>query len=316
MRFRDEFERPERDPYMASDPYVAPVADPWTSFQRKKGTLPVVPPDVTYGQPDAPIEAPWSQPAPPPWMAPPDVGVPPGGGGYVPPAGGYTGGDFGGGGGGGFGSFVLPPYTGPTSPQFNLPGAPVFDPGVDFTPPPGFEAPEFNPSQFRAPGTEEAMNEPGYQFRVGQGLDALQRSAAAKGVLRTGGTLKDIVGYGQNFAAQEYDKVFNRALQGYDAQYGAERDAYQARYAGDLAEYESRYKTAADKHRAEYEAAKDRFAPEFAQYGIMAEAERQRALAEFQRHWDKYAAGLEGRLRQEDLIGRVALPPLPQFYGG
>lgn len=53
---------------------------------------------------------------------------------------------------------------------------------------------------------------PGFQFRFDEGLDALQRSAAAKGTLLTGGTLKDIVNYGQNFASNEFQQQWMRDM--------------------------------------------------------------------------------------------------------
>ena len=50
------------------------------------------------------------------------------------------------------------------------------------------------------------QNSPGYQFRLGEGLKALERSAAARGTLLTGGTLKGLTRYGQEFASNEYDR--------------------------------------------------------------------------------------------------------------
>src|SRR4030095_206411 len=51
---------------------------------------------------------------------------------------------------------------------------------------------------------------PGYQFRLGEGLKALERSAAARGTLLTGGTLKGLQRYAQDYASNEYDKRFNQ----------------------------------------------------------------------------------------------------------
>lgn len=52
--------------------------------------------------------------------------------------------------------------------------------------------------------------DPSYQFRVQQGLRALQASRAATGMLQTGQGLKDITDYGQQAASQEYQAAFNR----------------------------------------------------------------------------------------------------------
>jgi hypothetical protein len=54
------------------------------------------------------------------------------------------------------------------------------------------------------------QNDPGYEFRLGEGSKALQRSAAAKGQLFSGGTLKDLTQYNQNFASNEYGNAYNR----------------------------------------------------------------------------------------------------------
>ena len=59
------------------------------------------------------------------------------------------------------------------------------------------------PVPFGMPTATDMAADPGYQFRLQQGQEALERSGAARGVTRTGGTLKDIVDYGQRAASQE-----------------------------------------------------------------------------------------------------------------
>ncbi len=56
-------------------------------------------------------------------------------------------------------------------------------------------------------------DDPSYQWRFQQGEDAIQKSAAARGSLLTGGTLKDLLNYGQNAASQEYGAQFGRQYQ-------------------------------------------------------------------------------------------------------
>lgn len=56
----------------------------------------------------------------------------------------------------------------------------------------------------------DLQNEPGYQFELGQGAQALQRSAAAKGQLFSGGTLKALTQYNNDFAGTKYNEAFNR----------------------------------------------------------------------------------------------------------
>lgn len=53
---------------------------------------------------------------------------------------------------------------------------------------------------------------PGYQFRLGQGVNALDRSAAAKGMLHSGNQLYDLENYAQGLASTEYDNQLNRLM--------------------------------------------------------------------------------------------------------
>lgn len=59
-------------------------------------------------------------------------------------------------------------------------------------------------------GTEQFQQDPGYAFRQSEGMKALERSAAARGGLLSGGTLKGIQRFGQDLASQEYTNAFNR----------------------------------------------------------------------------------------------------------
>lgn len=51
---------------------------------------------------------------------------------------------------------------------------------------------------------------PGYDFQLGQGMDALQSTAAARGGLMSGSTMRAAQGYGQGLANQEYGNYMNR----------------------------------------------------------------------------------------------------------
>ena len=72
-----------------------------------------------------------------------------------------------------------------------------------------------------APGGEFAtpfsqtnwMTDPGYQFRLSEGLKALDRTAAQRGGLVSGGALKAAERYGQDYASNEYQNAFNRYYQ-------------------------------------------------------------------------------------------------------
>jgi len=61
-------------------------------------------------------------------------------------------------------------------------------------------------------GTDTFQADPGYQFRLTEGIKALERSAAARGLLQSGNTLKGITQYGQNLASDEYQNAFGRYL--------------------------------------------------------------------------------------------------------
>ena len=54
------------------------------------------------------------------------------------------------------------------------------------------------------------MTDPGYGFRIGEGERALERSAAARGGLLSGGFGRKLTRYAQDYASQEYSNVFNR----------------------------------------------------------------------------------------------------------
>ena len=59
-------------------------------------------------------------------------------------------------------------------------------------------------------GMEQFKQDPGYAFRMSEGMKALENSAAARGGLLSGATMKGIQRYGQDMASQEYTNAFNR----------------------------------------------------------------------------------------------------------
>ena len=65
-------------------------------------------------------------------------------------------------------------------------------------------------SMARAFGKPDFEADPGYAFRQAEGMKALERSAAARGGLMSGSTLKGIQRFGQDLASQEYQNAFNR----------------------------------------------------------------------------------------------------------
>ena len=62
----------------------------------------------------------------------------------------------------------------------------------------------------KAFGASDFQQDPGYAFRQSEGMKALERSAAARGNLLSGSTLKGVQRFGQDLASQEYQNAFNR----------------------------------------------------------------------------------------------------------
>lgn len=146
-----------------------------------------------------------SGPAQPPPGTPPPPGKSTGGGGLITP----------------WGQTFTPP------PMADTPGAPSFTPPA-YTPPPAFAQPTY----------DEARNDPGFQFVQREGQKALENSAAARGVLNSGGTLKDIAQWNQSLADTQYQNVFNRDLSQYTTNYGTQfKDPYEIAYKGALDQF-------------------------------------------------------------------------------
>jgi hypothetical protein len=72
-------------------------------------------------------------------------------------------------------------------------------------------------SKYTPFGMQQFQQDPGYAFRLKEGQQALDRQAAARGGLISGGALKAAARYGQEMGSQEYTNAFNR--------YQAERQA-------------------------------------------------------------------------------------------
>jgi len=59
-------------------------------------------------------------------------------------------------------------------------------------------------------GMQDFQQDPGYAFRMSEGLKALDRQAAARGGLISGAALKGAQRFGQEAASQEFTNAFNR----------------------------------------------------------------------------------------------------------
>lgn len=137
-----------------------------------------------------------------------------------------------------------------------IPPTPVFTPPT-YTPPPAFQAPTAN----------DVLNDPGYQFRLDQGQQSLQNARAAQGTLNTGSTLKDILGYGQDYASNEFQNVFNR----------------------DLTQYNTNYQTQyTDPYNIAFQGATAAFAPQMTGYQTQAAAGQHQNDANYTNSWNQF----------------------------
>lgn len=67
-------------------------------------------------------------------------------------------------------------------------------------------------NQLAGPDYSSFYQSPDYQFRLNEGLNAVQGSAAARGGLYSGNALRGIADYGQGLAAGEFGNYVNRQL--------------------------------------------------------------------------------------------------------
>ncbi len=67
-----------------------------------------------------------------------------------------------------------------------------------------------DPTQF---GMDQFQQDPGYAFRLSEGMKGVQNSAAARGGLAGGNALKATSNYGQQSASQEYQNSYNRYME-------------------------------------------------------------------------------------------------------
>lgn len=107
-------------------------------------------------------------------------------------------------------------------------------------------------------GDPSTWQDPGYHFRLDEGINALQNSAAAKGGLLSGNTLRGITDYAQNSASQEYKNAYDR----YNTTFGTKMNALQpllssgqqavSQYIGAGNNYASNTQQAAQQNQSQY----------------------------------------------------------------
>ena len=74
--------------------------------------------------------------------------------------------------------------------------------------------------QFTPFSADKFQTDPGYAFRLSEGMKALDRTAAARGGLLSGATLKGAQRFNQDLASQEYQNAYNRYNTDYNMRLG------------------------------------------------------------------------------------------------
>lgn len=121
-----------------------------------------------------------------------------------------------------------PPPTGP--PPGANPGAPTFTPPA-YTPPPAFvKPPDFSYADFVAPDPNNLNDDPSFKYQLKTEQDAISRSAAAKGILNTGGTINDLLVNANDVASTGYQNLWNRKMGEYNTNRQGAFDAYKTNY--------------------------------------------------------------------------------------
>lgn len=235
----------------------------------------------------------------------------------VPAATATNSGGSGGGGGGsngysatGDGSGLLDPFTQQFNPpphqnwQDYIPQTPNYT-APTFTPPKYTPPPAWNYQDFQLPDADSVLKTPGYQFRLSEGERALSNAKAAQGIYGTGATLKAILGYGQDYASNEYQNEYNREANTYSTNRQNSLDAYNINY-------NTQY---ADPYKNAYQSALDSFAPQMAEfnanvnanntaYQTQAAAGQRQNENDYANAWNSYLFDYNKfRNRQQDTFG-------------
>ena len=77
---------------------------------------------------------------------------------------------------------------------------------------------------FKAPSIDEIRAMPGYQFALDQGVQALDKSAAARGTVNSGGQKKEILGFAIGLADQTAQQKYSNSLGEYMNAYNVFRN--------------------------------------------------------------------------------------------
>lgn len=117
-----------------------------------------------------------------------------------------------------------------------------------YTAPQALDPRQFATQPFTPPTGADLERDPSYRFRLTEGQRALERGASARGGLLSGGTLRGLERYAQDYASTEYGNVYNRAQAEYQNRlnenqlaYGRALTADESQYGRGLQQYTTRY---------------------------------------------------------------------------
>lgn len=68
---------------------------------------------------------------------------------------------------------------------------------------------------------KDLLNDPGYKFGLDQGTQGIERGQASRGNFLSGGAMKELARYNEDYAGTKYNEGFNRALSTWNTNLGA-----------------------------------------------------------------------------------------------
>lgn len=165
-----------------------------------------------------------------------------------------------------------PPAPPPVDHTAGMGAAPTFTP-PGYTPPPAFSY-----ADFVAPDPNKLSSDPNYQYTLKTEQDAIQKSAAARGVLNTGGTINDLLLNARDVASQGYQGLFGRDLATYQTNRGNALDQYNTNYG-------TQYK---DPYTISYQGANDAFNSGLHNYDLSKQYGWMQNLFDFQQNQNQF----------------------------
>lgn len=156
-----------------------------------------------------------------------------------------------------------------------------------------FNAPEFN---------FDFKTDPGFQFRMGEGVNALQNSAAGRTGILSGNTLRGITEFGQGLASEEYGKAYGRARGEYTQDYGNAWD----RYLNQLDLERQRYGRATSEETAAYGRATDQYGRDLARSNTQTGRNWNRYGQQYAAATDTYNRGMGNRTARLNTLQSLA----------